>query len=474
MGIQNKAKAARARSIISQVMKRAGIFLILILSGSFAWLGGQEASLENYIREGLENNLALKQKEGNYQKSLQVLKQARAWFYPEISMNLRYSVAEGGRIIEFPVGTMLNPVYHTLNSLLGQEYFSDISDVEFAFYRPTEHDTKLRMVQPILDPKIVYNARINREISHAMRADADAYQRQLVADIKTAYFNYLKTIRLMQLLEDTRELLQENIRVNEKLFENDKVTIDNVHRSRAELSKLEQQAAVARKNNQVAAAYFNFLLNRPFETEIVMDARYDSVGGLPAMDALATRAVESREELDMLKSYSRAAGDYLKMNRADHLPNLYAAVDYGFQGEHYEFNKSQDYVLASLVLRWDIFHGFEKKARISQAKIEMDLRASQLEETEQQIRLQALEAYYDWLASAGSVNAARDELQSARDAFRVVNRKYGEGQSPLIEFIDARTGMTQAEERLIISNYDYLIKYAELERAACLYPLNEK
>jgi outer membrane protein len=456
-------------------MKIARIILMGMLSGSSAWVGGQEISLENYIRAGLENNLALKQKEVNYRKSLEVLKQARSWFYPDISVNMRYSAAEGGRIIEFPVGDMMNPVYKALNHLLGQQLFPEgIGNMDFAFYRPTEHETKVSLVQPIVDPKIYYNSRIRREMSEAMRADADAYQRQLVADIKTAYFSYLKTLRLIELLEDTRGLLEENVRVNGKLYDNNKVTIDNVHRSRAELSKLEQQAAVARKNNQVAAAYFNFLLNRPLETGIAEDARYDSIPDIPGLDALTSQAVDAREELDMLRSYSRLADDYLSMNRMDHIPNLYAAVDYGFQGQYYEFNKRQDYVFASLVLRWDLFHGFEKRAKISEARIEQDLRAVQLAETEQQIRLQAVEAYYDLLASAESVKSAGDELRSARDAFRVVNRKFAEGQASLVEFIDARTGMTQSQERLIISKYDYHIKYAELERAACLYPLGGK
>jgi outer membrane protein len=452
-------------------MKIARIILIGMLSGSSAWVGGQEIYLENYIRAGLENNLALKLKEVNYRKSLEALKQARSWFYPDISVNMRYSAAEGGRIIEFPVGTMLNPVYESLNYLLGQQKFPDISNMEFAFYRPTEHETKVSLVQPIVDPKIYYNSRIKREMSEAMRADADAYQRQLVADIKTAYFNYLKTLRLIELMDNTRGLLEENVRVNLRLFENHKVTIDYVHRSRAELSKLEQQAAVARKNNQVAAAYFNFLLNRPLESGIAEDARYDSIPEIPGLDALTSHAVDAREELDMLRSYSRLADDYLSMNRMDHIPNLYAAVDYGFQGQHYEFNQRQDYFFASLVLRWDLFHGFEKRAKISEARIEQDLRAAQMAETEQQIRLQAVEAYYDLLASVASVKSAGEELRSARDAFRVVNRTFAEGQASLIEFIDARNGMTQAGERLIISKYDHHIKYAELERAACLYPL---
>ena len=445
-------------------------FIIVILSGLTLGTAGQEETLDSYIAEGLENNLALKQKEVNYLKSMEVLKQARALFFPDISLNARYTAADGGRIIEFPVGTMLNPVYQSLNYLLGQDHFPDIANMEFAFYRPTEHETKIRLAQPIVDTKIIYNQKINKELSRAAMADAGAYKRQLVAEIKTAYFNYLKTLKLLQLVDDTRELLVENVRVNESLFDNNVVTIDNVYRSRAELSKLERQEAEARKNHEVARAYFNFLLNRPFETLILADIQYDSITQILMLDDLSEHAVVNREELEMMRSYSRIAESNLSMNQMNKLPNLYAVVDYGFQGRNYEFNMRQDYLFASLIFRWDLFHGFQNKARIGEARIEQQLRDTRLEETEKQIRLETIASHYDLIASVESVQASTEELLSARNAFRVINRKYGEGQATLIEFIDARSTMTQAEMLLIISKFDYHIKYADLERVACLYP----
>jgi outer membrane protein len=449
-------------------------FLIVILSGLTLGVAGQEETLDKYINEGLVNNLALKQKEVNYLKSIEVLKQARALFFPDISLNARYTAAEGGRVIDFPVGTMLNPVYQSLNYLLDQDLFPDISNLEFAFYRPTEHETKIRLAQPIVDTKIIYNQKINKEMSRAVMADAGAYKRQLVAEIKTAYFNYLKTLKLLQLVDDTRELLVENIRVNESLFDNNVVTIDNVYRSRAELSKLERQEAEARKNHEVARAYFNFLLNRPFESTILADIQYDSITQTLMLDELSEHAVVNREELEILRSYGRVAESNLSMNQMNKLPNLYAVVDYGFQGRNYEFNMRQDYLFASLIFRWDLFHGFENKARIGEARIEQSLRDYQLEEAEKQIRLETIGAHYDLIASVESVKASREELLSARNAFRVINRKYGEGQATLIEYIDARSTMTQAEMLLIISKYDFHIKYANLERVACLYPIEDE
>jgi outer membrane protein len=443
--------------------------LLLIIPGR---INSQTDILTSYINKGLESNLALRQKQSGYEKSMAALKEARSWYYPDISINARYSRAEGGRVIEFPVGDMMNPVYSTLNMLIGSNQFPLIDNMEFYFLRETEHETKVSVIQPIIDPKIYYNNKINKHLSQAVQADADAYKRQLVAEIKTAYYNYLKVLQLEQLVNDTRTLLEENVRVNESLYRNDKVTIDNVYRSKAELSKLEQQAAEILKSKQVARSWFNFLLNKPHESEIAIAElpELSDSSFIPAdLPTAQNKALNSREEITMLENYSLANDYLISLNQSQKLPTLYGAVDYGFQGTEYQFNSDYDYMLASVVLRWNLWHGFEKKAKLSQARIERDIRQDQLEESRNQIRLQVEQAYYKLKASQASIIAARQECNSARQAFGVINRKFKEGQASLIEFIDARTAMTNSENSLIISQYDYLIKFAEFERAACLY-----
>jgi outer membrane protein TolC len=49
-----------------------------------------------------------------------------------------------------------------------------------------------------------------------------------------------------------------------------------------------------------------------------------------------------------------------------------------------------------------------------------------------------------------------------------VKRRYEEGQASLIEFIDAQTTLTQAEENVIISKYTYLSDYAEFEKVSAI------
>ena len=91
-----------------------------------------------------------------------------------------------------------------------------------------------------------------------------------------------------------------------------------------------------------------------------------------------------------------------------------------------------------------------------------------LEEAKKEIELQVLNTMNELLTAEKGINAAEARLKNAREGFRLVGRKYEEGQCSLIEFIDARANLTQAEENLIISRFTYLSCYAEFEKVTAI------
>ncbi|HYW94572.1 MAG TPA: TolC family protein [Bacteroidales bacterium] len=451
----------------------AGISLVFL--GLFAGevLPAQDTVLNNYIRIGLENNITLRRKYDSLDISLAALKASRGLFYPDISFNARYSVAEGGRMIDFPVGDLLNPVYQTLNQLTQSQQFPTVSNMQFPFLRPTEQETKLRLVQPLVNTDIIYNAKIRQSYTGVVRADAGTYRRELVAQIKTAYYTYLKTLRLEEVLKSTAGILRENIRVNQSLYDNEKVTLDVVLRSEAELSDLQQRQAEAEKSRHTAAAWFNFLLNRDLSATIVVEEPRTVVVPV-AIDQASEDALARREELVKIDGYTAMAGNNLRLRKSTRIPDLTAVIDYGFQGEDYSFTANDDYVMASLVLKWDIFKGLQNKRKISEAKIQYQLLEDQRQEAENMIRLEVINAWYALLASKKKIDAARAREDAAVRGFRLVDRKYKQGQSNLLEYMDARNNMTRAETGLVMARYDYFISYAGFERAAGLYSFSNE
>lgn len=438
----------------------------------------QKSILDEYIRIGLENNPALQQKQGAYEKSLLSVKEAKGMFLPNVSLDARYTKAEGGRVIEIPVDQMLNPVYQNLN-LINRNLYGDLFpdypmlDPQFInFLRPTEHETKVRIVQPILNSQILFNHKIKKELSNAERAEFDRYKRQLIAEIEVAYYQHLQSLEYEKLLAETERLVMENLRVNRRLYENDKITIDNVYRAETELQRVKKMQTNAAKTKNLSRAAFNSLLNFPLDSSIVVDTLIFI--SKPTFDLTQAKvsALGHREELLMMNYYDRASEENIKLNRFNSLPTITGVIDYGYQGEKYQFGNDFDFFMASVVLKWDLFKGFQNRHKLEQSRIERSILESRTTELQNQINLQVMNSYYELDAAYKEISIAEMEVNSTQKTFEIVQKRFAIGQASMIEYIDARTAYTNAQHGLILGKYGYLIKKVEFEKIACLKDLN--
>ena len=446
--------------------------LAVVLCGFF---GGyvHAATLQDYISEALANNLALKQKTISYKKSRATLAEARGAFLPSLDIHARYSRAGGGRNIELPIGDLVNPIYGSLNELLGETRFpTDIPSIITPMMREEEQETKLTITQPLFQAGIYYNQRSQANLSRAKESARNQFARELVAEVKTAYFNYVKAGRVVDLLIETEKLLTENLRVSESLFRNEKATKEVVYRAQAELSDLKQQQAEADRVLNLAKVYFNFLLNRPLTTSIDLDNKPVIVHPISDLTVVEQNANDNREELRQLHFAGKGIGDLANLSKAAFLPGVFLVFDYGVEGEDYRFDGDNDFWMASVVLKWNLFNGFQDKSRVRQFKLEERRLHAQLKETRRQISMEARNAHYAVNVAVKKMKAAADRVASARQSFNIVEHKFAQGMIPQIEYLDARTALTGAEVNYITVQYDYRITLAELERVTATYPLN--
>lgn len=437
---------------------------LIIFSLSITMVAGQTHPLEDYIKEGLQSNLGLKQKQLDYSSNLSVLKEARGLFLPDLSLNARYTVAAGGRTIDFPVGDMLNPVYSTLNMLTSSESFPQIENQTVPFLRPTEHETKVTLIQPIFSTEIIQNYRIRKQYTEIARIDVDRYKRELVREITKAYYEYQKASNLVWLADTTLALVTENLRVSQRLFENDKVTIDAVYRSESELSKVEVQRAQTNNLFEASRSYFNFLLNRPLDTPVELQTQVP-VPLVINLDEASLLAIQNRDELMQIEQYQQLNDHVTELHRGKNIPGLYGVVDYGFQGEQYSFTSDDDFAMASLVMKWNLFQGSTNREKVKQAKIDGEKLDEIYSETQQQIKLEVINYYYALQTAFESVQSAQKQTRSAVRAYELINIKYQEGQSSLLELLDARSSLTSAAANSIIAQSDYFSSLADFEYA---------
>ncbi len=426
--------------------------------------------IEGYVAEALRSNLALQSETLEVERAAAALAQARARYFPEATLQARYSRAEGGRVIDIPIGTALNPVYSTLNEMLAAQgeapRFPQLADQTIPFLREREQDTRISIRQPLYVPGISAAVQAQRALLGASNYQLMALARTLRRDVHLAYIDWLKARESVDIVAASEALLQENLRVNRSLFDNGKLTEDQVLRAQAELLAVEQQKREIENGTRQAQSYFNFLLNRPLTAAIEASAPpASSASQEDALELLWTRALERRPELNRLEQLQEASAAQVRAARKERWPTLTFGFDGGTQGEQYRFGDGYNFGVASLVFTWKLFDGGGDAARVREARAAERQFVLREEEAARRIQLEVQQALDRLQTARASLATALARAEAANAAFRISSRKRDEGVINQVEFIDAQSQLTSAELNLNLTRFDVLARRAELEYA---------
>ena len=452
-------------------MPKRIVLLLLCATIGTGELAAQKSSvLDDYIHLALDSNLALHQRNFDLARAQLDLKRAQSLFYPQAGFSSQYTLANGGRTQSIPIGDLLNGVYSTLNQLTGANKFPQVANQSIAFLPNDFHDTKIEVTLPILDIDLQHNKAVNRETINVRRADRDVYRRDLVRSIRQAYYQYLQTGKAVEIFTTSLSLVRESRRVSEKFVEQHMATREAVLRAQAQVSDVQSSLIEAGNDHRNAAAYFNFLLNRPLETPILTDSILMDQTDTTAFsaDPVVTVAA-SREEFTRLKSYQQILQSNLNYDRNYLVPKLNAFYDVGYQGFGFHFNGTQFYQLAGVNLVWPLFKAGDNKYKIQQARIDIEAVDDQYRDLTQQLTLEQQTTVNNYHSAIEALQALGDAAGSAREAYRLVERRFDEGQALQVDLIDARNQYTNAEIRYSFGRLAVLNRAADLERVTAAY-----
>jgi len=453
-------------------MKRIlSIFLITFAAWSNVTAQSNHPEVLNgYIEEAMQSNLMLQQHELDVQVAIQQLRQSRGLFFPDVSLVSDYTIASGGRTLNFPIGDLLNPVYASLNQLNGNNAFpTNLANVNEQFLPDNFHDTRLSVAQPLFNTDIYFGYRAQRAMVSVQEAKLDAYRNELAKEVKVAYYQYIQSEYLIDILDENKKLVEELVRLNERLVDNGIATVDAVYRARFEASRIESEQAAAVQQNETARSYFNFLLNRPLSSEI----QYDPDESIPLeaesdLQEYTILALEGRAELHQLQFGIDAQQELVRLASGSRLPKASVGILAGYQGLDYQFTNEEDYRLLQFNISVPIFSGFRKNASIQQAKVTTKIAETRLYEVEEQIKLQVIQSKSGLEAAFKSFYAAQAQQASAERFFEIKQRQYEEGQLLLVDYLDAQTQYINSLQQLNITRYQVWVQQAQFEQVLSL------
>lgn len=440
-----------------------GLITALLLSFSIGTYA--QVSLDSYVHEGLRNNLVIQEKNLTLQQAQQSLQIARSYFLPSVNLLGDYTSGEGGRSIAIPVGDLLNPAYTSLNQLTGSDAFPQIENAAQNFFPKNFYDARVRTSVPVINTDLYMNRKIQGQQIMLKHHELEIYKRQLVLDIKTAYFNYLAATQAVKIYESALGLVKKNVEVNGSLLRNGKSLPANYLRSKSESEKVIADVNSARNRQANARKYFNFLLNKPLDSEIDETV---TIGEAALVDTASVN-IGGREELQMLRTAREINQSVIKMSQLNRLPKVNAFLDLGSQASDWKYNDQSRYYLVGVQFSLPLFQGFRNNTVIRQNKLELQKTELTVRNTQNQLQMAAEVAGNDVASANQNYIASREQLKSAQSYFNLVEKGYQQGVNSLIEYLDARNQLTTSQLQQSLRWFEMLTAQSKLERETASY-----
>ncbi|MCI0751745.1 MAG: TolC family protein [Flammeovirgaceae bacterium] len=423
-----------------------------------------QSTLDSYIDEGLKNNAVLQQKDISLERALLSLRIANNQFLPSVNLQGSYTHGEGGRNIAIPIGDLLNPIYENIGSPVRVE------NVEQTFFPQNFYDARVRTTMPILNSDLIYNRKIKNEQVLLQQYEVEIYTRELIRNIKVAYYNYLSASEAIRIYQNALTRAQEGMRVNESLLANGKGLPAYVLRSQSEIESIKAQITHAEKQVHQAQLYFNFLLNRSMDEPVAADTLLDKT----VLTSASTGEInyQSREELKQVQQSITVQQHVEKMNKLFWSPRLSAFADVGSQAQDWHFNDQSRYVLLGVQLDIPLFAGFTNRAKINQSKLDVKYSELNYSNVTRQLQMSSSVAKDNLNSAYQNYQSAQKQLEAARSYQKLIDKGYKEGVNTFIEAIDARNQLTNAQFQLTINQFRVLTAEANYERETAAYQLN--
>lgn len=447
-------------------VKMKTILLIVIFLTSTLSLYSQKI-LDEYVALGLQNNEIIQRQEINLERSFYALKEAKSLFAPTISFNGNYTLARGGRTIDLPVGDLLNPVYSSLNQLTNTAAFPQINNVSELLNPNNFYDVKIKTLIPMLNAEMIYNKRIKQQEVVTKEIALKIYRRELIKDIKLAYYNVLKAHEAVLIYTNALNVVEESHRVNQALYANDKINRTAVVRSENELTKRRSDLEIAKRQEQNAHHYFNFLINRELNEPIALEKHQT----IPEIISNATS--ENREEIQQLEKSIQIYDQKIQLEKSYLLPKINAFVDVGSQGFDFAYNNKTQYLFGGISLEWNLFAGNKYKHKLKQAILESEEVKKQTEHLERQLALQLTQAETHFLENINRFKSAESQRKASQKYHEDMRKLYKEGQVLFIELLDAQNEWINAQIQENIYRFELWASRAEVERASQANAKNE-
>lgn len=437
-------------------MKAKLIFFLLWFS---IYLSAQ--SFEPMVNRAWEHNKMLQVKKFQLDAASSALKEAKSLYGPTVVFGTQYTLASGGRSINFPVGDLLNPVYGTLNQLTQTNAFPQIENVNEQFLPNNFYDARFRITQPIYYPDLAINKKLKAEAIVTKELEVKAFKRELSKEVMIAYFSVMTSKKAIAIYESADTLINEAKRTTQSMIKNGIALPSALSRIENQASNNMSQKIDAMAKHTNAISYFKFL------TGMTKDEVIEEIE-LPELPVIIDNKLGLREDIQQINQGIKMQSLAIEKENNYYVPKIGAQLDLGSQDFDFGF---EPYALLGINLEVNIFDSKRNSYKKDAIKAEILSLESQKSHVEDLISLQIEIAKENVLSAINQANTYKSRITATDRIYQDVQKKYREGTANYLDLIDAQTQVTHINQQYNIAQNNAWVKWAEYVYATASYPI---
>lgn len=430
---------------------RITIFLASLLALS-VWASPDPWTLERCLEQALAHNPDARLARNRIEAAQAGLEQANSVFWPRLQFQSSYTRTDNPMMV---FGSILNQRAYS-QSL----DFNDVPDVDDLNARG------LVSVPLYAGGRNKAGRRTAKANTEAARQDNEAVRNALAFEVTRAYYTVLKTREFIRAAEAAVSAYQTNVGIASRRFEGGALLKTDVLDLQVRLAQSQEDRVRAENAHAVALRVLRNLLG--MEQPDFQIAESAPVASIPESYDFSKRA-----ELSAAQHREAAAAEQVRGARSGYLPRVsaFGAVDYDY-GWKYE-SGGTSYTAGGL-LSWDIWDGNLTRAKMREARANLDSAREEQRKLNLALSLETDQARLELSAAAQRLVVTAEAVEQATQSANLTRARFEQGAALATQLMDAETALVNARVRRAEAVADQRIAVAALRKALGLPQLESQ
>lgn len=313
-------------------------------------------------------------------------------------------------------------------------------------------------------------ARINEDQAYyTLRDTIDT----VVSTVRTQFYQILLNKALVQVQEESVNLLQSQLEDQKSRFEAGTVPQFNVLQAEGTLENQIPQLIAARNNFRISELTLARTLGIPADRQYTTDNPLPVAGELsfnPIKYDLGSALIAARANRPFLKAQRSsilASVENITVQAAGFQPTVTADVGLEQQSNPTTNNLANTLQGWFLGLQgsWNVFDGFLTYGKVKQARAQLEQAKVTYDDSVRQVELEVATAVSNLRQAAQTVDSAQTGVNVNLEALRLADERLAAGTGTQLDVLTAQQALTTARSNLVQAQFSWLSAVASYQQA---------